>query len=378
MEGGLGVKDLNRFKLALLGKWRWRLLKEKDALWNRVVEAKYSIHRKRIYGGGNVKKNCSEWWKELWKLDREVVSRVGWIQQGFNKDIGEENETLFWQDKWCGDVAFKEKFNRLYRLAEDKEVLVKDKGEWREGEWFWKWRWRRELLGREYSILQELNGILESKKLIQGQKDQWKWRHDTKGNYSTISAYRALSSSTRELDSKKYKMLWNNNVPLKVSALAWKILQNRIPTGDNLIKRGITRTRNDFACVFCSHKPESATQLFFTCDTSWKVWQACYAWWGIQSALKNEGWGHLQQHRGMVSNTMLNKSWYVIWFTVLWSIWLWRNQLMFKEGPVSFETTINQIKLRSFTWLKAKCNEELSKELWFNNPVEASKNRGNR
>ena len=40
-NGGLGLKDLQRFNRALLGKWLWRYGMERDALWRQVVAAKY-------------------------------------------------------------------------------------------------------------------------------------------------------------------------------------------------------------------------------------------------------------------------------------------------------------------------------------------------
>lgn len=39
--GGLGVRDIENFNIALLGKWRWRLLFEKGSLWVRVLASKY-------------------------------------------------------------------------------------------------------------------------------------------------------------------------------------------------------------------------------------------------------------------------------------------------------------------------------------------------
>ncbi|GKV22123.1 hypothetical protein SLEP1_g32015 [Rubroshorea leprosula] len=152
-NGGLGVKDLDRFNMALLGKWRWRLVVEKEALWNRVVEAKYGFHRRRDWEGREVKMNSSYWWKALWKLDEERGSNEGWVYKGVVKTVGEGNDTLFWNEKWCGDVPFREKFNRLFRLAEDKDALVKNMGEWRNGEWIWKWSWSQELLGCEDTLV---------------------------------------------------------------------------------------------------------------------------------------------------------------------------------------------------------------------------------
>ena len=40
-KGGLGIKDLNTFNIALLGKWRWNLFQHEGQLWARVLESKY-------------------------------------------------------------------------------------------------------------------------------------------------------------------------------------------------------------------------------------------------------------------------------------------------------------------------------------------------
>ena len=40
-KGGLGIKDINNFNIALLGKWRWQLMQHKGELWARVVKSKY-------------------------------------------------------------------------------------------------------------------------------------------------------------------------------------------------------------------------------------------------------------------------------------------------------------------------------------------------
>ena len=45
--GGLGIRHLGSFNFALLGKWLWRYGMETDALWRRVIEAKYG----NIWGG---------------------------------------------------------------------------------------------------------------------------------------------------------------------------------------------------------------------------------------------------------------------------------------------------------------------------------------
>ena len=39
--GGLDIRDLRLFNEALLGKWLWRFMTEKDNLWRKVVTIKY-------------------------------------------------------------------------------------------------------------------------------------------------------------------------------------------------------------------------------------------------------------------------------------------------------------------------------------------------
>ena len=39
----MGIRWLGNFNSTLLGKWLWRYGLETDALWRRVIEAKYGI-----------------------------------------------------------------------------------------------------------------------------------------------------------------------------------------------------------------------------------------------------------------------------------------------------------------------------------------------
>ena len=47
-SGGLGIRKIRLFNIAILGKWLWRFGIEKNALWRKVIELKYGC----LWGDG--------------------------------------------------------------------------------------------------------------------------------------------------------------------------------------------------------------------------------------------------------------------------------------------------------------------------------------
>ena len=62
-KGGLGIKDINTFNLALLGRWRSDLFQHQGELWARILDSKYGGWRcmDDVTRGNNE----SLWWQDL-------------------------------------------------------------------------------------------------------------------------------------------------------------------------------------------------------------------------------------------------------------------------------------------------------------------------
>jgi hypothetical protein len=102
-EGGLGVKNLRLMNLSLLAKWRWKLLREDDEIWKKVIMAKYGrnvVGEVRLDVGGG-RNSDSPWWRDICRID--VGS--GWFNQAAKKILGNGNTTDFWTDVWLGDQS---------------------------------------------------------------------------------------------------------------------------------------------------------------------------------------------------------------------------------------------------------------------------------
>ncbi|KAL8519040.1 hypothetical protein ACS0TY_010112 [Phlomoides rotata] len=86
-KGGLGIRDLGRFNLALLSKWVWRFLNEPGRLWARIIKSRYGgliyFKMEQTAGGGFTQateyfrrasrtKNWKSRWLEL-RLERLIT-----------------------------------------------------------------------------------------------------------------------------------------------------------------------------------------------------------------------------------------------------------------------------------------------------------------
>ncbi|GKE67910.1 hypothetical protein Tco_1522071 [Tanacetum coccineum] len=91
-NGGLGVSSFFAHNRTLLFKWVWRFFTDESSLWSSFIKALFGSH-----GALGCKK------------------------------IGNGEKTLFWDDIWSGDIAFKDQFKRLHALEVSKSISVAEK-----------------------------------------------------------------------------------------------------------------------------------------------------------------------------------------------------------------------------------------------------------
>ncbi|GAU46008.1 hypothetical protein TSUD_401300 [Trifolium subterraneum] len=80
-ERSMGVRQLKEFNLALLGKWCWRMLVDREGLWFRVLVARYGVERGRLCAEGT---RGSLWWMKVARIrDGGGEAEGGCEQIGF-------------------------------------------------------------------------------------------------------------------------------------------------------------------------------------------------------------------------------------------------------------------------------------------------------
>ncbi|GKV12022.1 hypothetical protein SLEP1_g23227 [Rubroshorea leprosula] len=329
-QGGLGVKDLRKFNLALLGKLWGRLVNEEDGLWKKVILQKYGRDGEPRYnwlreGNGF----GSRWWRDICRLNVIDQENEGWLAKGLNIKIGEGDSVKFWWDDWCGRGILANKYPRLYLISASKDNIVSQMGWWLNGSWIWKLQWRRR------------------------------------------SAYKALTMELeREQLGVTLQKVWNVVVSSKVSAFSWQLLQDKIPTKANLFKKGIIQNMEDCKCEFCGHQMEETSHIFTHCKVAYDLWNACFRWWGIRTTLDRERCKVFQQHPSALKVAGINEGWRCIWLVVVWTVWLARNDSIFKGKEAGKCNLLDLVQLRSFSWMKCRKKSYLfSLSDWIQDPV---------
>ena len=117
-SGGLGIRNLRTFNVALLGKWLWRFGHERDALWCQVIKVKYGCD----WGGWCSSSSSGPYGVNLWKNIRK-----GWhsLSRFFLFEIGDGSKVQFWLDYWCGS-SLADRYPDLFRICRNKEASVAD------------------------------------------------------------------------------------------------------------------------------------------------------------------------------------------------------------------------------------------------------------
>jgi len=92
--------------------------------------------------------------------------------------------------------------------------------------------WEEELVG-------ELCLLLHTVTLQVEKEDKWLWKLESTNNFSICSAYNVLVHQNHSATTVSFQDLWHKDIPLKVVLFAWRLFCDRLPTKDNLIRRGV-------------------------------------------------------------------------------------------------------------------------------------------
>jgi len=153
------------------------------------------------------------------------------------------------------------------------------------------------------------------------EQDEFHWNLHPNGKFSVKSHYQALLHTDIPNINK---LIWKVKAPLKIKIFLWYLRRGVILTKDNLVKHNWQGTKT---CCFC-HKEETIKHLFFDCRFACSIWSFIHVATGL---LKPHNIGHI--FSGWLRG--VNKDMKLLLLlggaATCWSIWLSRNDIVFKK-----------------------------------------------
>ncbi|GJV67471.1 putative RNA-directed DNA polymerase, eukaryota, reverse transcriptase zinc-binding domain protein [Tanacetum coccineum] len=300
-KGGLGVGSLKSFNLALLQKWRWRMMSNTNALWVKIVKA---FHGQEGGFGLN-----------------EISSK----------------------DLWTGNSPLYLRYNRLFQLEQDKECFISDR--FRDNQWFWNWS--RPIRGARLSAY--LNDIINEISLIEFslERDMCYWPIANDGMFSVSSTRKHIDSCF--LPALDIPTKWNKIVPRKVNIFMWRFMIDRLPHRFNLSSRGIDIST--IGCPSCNGNVETSNHIFFDCAVANDIWSNVRNWCVVTfpscSSFDHwkvwfDSWHASKENKWRLST---------IFAATLWWIWKFRNSIIFGQHLIKRNDVYDYIRSSTFSWL---------------------------
>ena len=178
--GGLEIRNLRTFNIALLGKWLWRFGQERDALWRQVIEVKYGCD----WGGWCSSSSFGPYGVSLWKNIRR-----GWhsLSRFILYEIGDGSKVQFWLDSWCGS-SLADHYPELFRICRRKEASVADLMRYTNGVRHWEIHFCRDVHNWELKAFRSFINTIYST-LVRGIGEDKRCWLPCKSKGFTVSAY---------------------------------------------------------------------------------------------------------------------------------------------------------------------------------------------
>ncbi|KAL8106740.1 hypothetical protein AgCh_023486 [Apium graveolens] len=250
-HGGLGVKYLRKFNLAMLAKQGWRLLQESNPFVSKIIKAKY--YPNTMFLQAKLGSNPSYVWRSL--MEAMTV-----IKAGARRRIGNGTDTAVWHVPWLPSDANGYVTTLMPEYLQNSTV----NGLMNEDDTTWDMDVIKDILNNRDAGLVERIPIS-----LYDRRDSWFWCLEDTSIFTVKSCYKWLQGV---LDSEYrwfWRKLWNLKLPGKVLHFVWRVCKGCLPTTSALL---IKRVVEHGQCPWCRHSSETDSHVLFTCDFARSVW----------------------------------------------------------------------------------------------------------
>ncbi|KVH96764.1 Endonuclease/exonuclease/phosphatase [Cynara cardunculus var. scolymus] len=190
----------------------------------------------------------------------------------------------------------------------------------------------------------------------------WRWALDSHGTLP-VSSMRAAYDDLSLHQVSFQTSWWVNWVPTKINILAWRLLHKRLPTKNNLIKRGVVCLSS--LCPLCECAEEDEEHLFIGCSISRQLLKDLCIWWKVDIGQVNSIGNLLDRSSEVAATSMCKKAFIGVVYGFFWIIWILRNHKIFlapNQNSASF--LVGQLQAYSYFWFKNRASKDVMANSW--------------
>lgn len=145
--------------------------------------------------------------------------------------------------------------------------------------------------GMEIDCANDFMNLLDRFKLVLDKEDSWTWNDKSSIHGFVKKAYELISDcdqlQTRESNNYHiFRLVWKAMAPRNAVSMAWRLMRERLPTTDNLDKRGVI-LGGGVNCTCCGENSESVNHLVVGCKTIINIWNSMVQRVGLDSSIKS-------------------------------------------------------------------------------------------
>ncbi|KAM1207288.1 hypothetical protein ACFX13_008002 [Malus domestica] len=262
-EGGLGFRDIESFNDALLGKQCWRIICNPDALWVKILKARYFPNCDFLQA---TRGSCPSWaWVSLLEGRKMLENGALW-------QIGNGETVKVWNDNWLPDMDRRKPTPKAILLGRAPslvcDLLGRDDSTWNLS------IYEHLLKDDDMSLIRAIPlYLLDSPDHL-----IWPWTKDgaytVKSGYFWAIKFKNQSTivhqhSSHEVDKKIWKFVWSVNLLPKICNFLWRAISSFLPTKLILSRRHLAN--NPCYPIFLVDD-ESIEHMLLLCPWTRPVW----------------------------------------------------------------------------------------------------------
>ena len=308
-QGGLAIPSARQANSAFLSKLGWRVLTEPNALWARVLRAKY-CHGRCDVDMFVPKVGMSNVW-------RGITDNAKVLCEGIQVAVGNGHSTLFWDHRWATSVPLIE----LAAVPVPTELLGHTVEEMWDVAQGWKWDVFAPYLPQD--VLRRIQSYELKDDPTVG--DLVYWREGIKGKFSIKSALAIMRHDNDMVDEDCWKLIWGAPVQQRIRAFLWIVCHERLLGNVMRFKRHMT---DDPKCFVCGAPEESTIHILRDCPLARMVWKTLGG-----PAVASAFYTPSIKEWITMNLTHNEDTDFPVWTTLfclsVWWIWKWRNCIVF-------------------------------------------------